>query len=113
MRRFSLFLLVAPLLAQPRPLDVVILVERSPGVQLVVSPAAFTMAPADRVAIVSFAKTSHIEQPFTNDVQKITTAIYRMNRQDRVRGPAAQPSSAPQPHLFRAVLDSIPLFGPS
>jgi hypothetical protein len=113
MWRFSLFLLVAPLLAQPRPLDVVLLVERSPGVQLLVSPAAFTMAPADRVAVVSFGRTSHIEQPFTNDIQKIRTAIYRLNRQDRARGPAP-PSSAPQHHhLLGAVLDSIRLFAPS
>ena len=112
MWRVSLVFIAAPLLAQQRPLDLVLLVEGAPGVQLIVSPATFNTAPADRVAVVRFAKRSHVQQPFTNDVQKIMTAIYQMNGQARVPIAAVRPSSTPQHHLFRAVMDAIDLFAP-
>jgi hypothetical protein len=111
--RVSLVFIAAQLLAQQRPLDLVLLAEGAPGVQLSVSPATFTTAPADRVAVVRFAKRSHVQQPFTTDVQKIMTAIYRINGQARVPVAAVRPSSATQHHLFRAVMDAIDLFAPS
>ena len=111
MWRVSLLWLVAPLIAQQRPLDLVILVERSPGVELSASPAALGMTATDQIAIVSFDKASRVEQAFTNDAQKITAAINRLNRQAafvHVRTRLA--SATPGHHLFHAVLDSIGQF---
>ncbi len=113
MWRVPLFLIAAPLLAQQHPVDVNLLVERSPGLELTVSVASFTTGPADRVALMSFTERSHVEQPFTADIQKIRTAFGRLESQAVVHKTAGQVSSTPRHHLFRAVLDSIDLFGQS
>ncbi len=110
MWRLPLALILVPLFAQQRPLDVVLLVERAPGLQWRVSPAAFAMGPEDRVAVVSFDKTTHLELPFTNDPQRISTALNRLDSQAAVHVRARKSSIKLGHRLSRAVLDSIRLF---
>ncbi|MBZ5578162.1 MAG: hypothetical protein LAP40_16490 [Acidobacteriia bacterium] len=108
MWRFGLAIVAAPLLAQP-PLDLVFLLENTPGMLLVISRNDFrTIQPADRVAVMAFTRKSRVVQPFTGDPAAIEKAVRRL----AVGGPrwSPLPEQPPQAHVFSALLDAVGLF---
>jgi len=112
MWRVALLSIAAPLLAQQQNVDLVLVLDASPGMQRSLSVAFFRPDPADRVAVLAVTSKSRLAQSFTNDRQKLTAAIEGLGRRSAVPvslGMAPSPSE-PKIRLFRALLDAARLF---
>lgn len=73
-----LILLAAPLFAQSPGLDLMLLVEGSPGMQSSFSPADLQQLRSDdHAALMAFSTKTRLIQPFTNDQNKIRAALHR------------------------------------
>jgi len=115
MWRLVFLWIAAPLLAQQQSVDLVLLLDATPGMQRSLSGAVFRPQPADQVAVLAFTSKSRLVQSFTNDPQKLRTAIGAAGRRS---GPAGgsfgvQKPSEPKVRLFRALLDATRLFRPA
>ena len=112
MWRVALLSIAAPLLAQQQNVDLVLVLDATPGMQRSLSVAFFRPDPADRVAVLAVTSKSRLAQSFTNDRQKLTAAIEGLGRRSAVPvslGMAPSPSE-PKIRLFRALLDAARLF---
>lgn len=99
-----LFLLAAPLFAQNPDLDLVLLVENTPGMQSSFSPADVQQLRSDdRTAVMSFSTKTRVIQPFTNDEKKVQAALRRSVTHGF--GPTWPPRS-PKALVFRALRDA-------
>jgi len=73
-----LILLAAPLFAQSPGLDLMLLLENSPGMQSGFSPADLQqLRSGDHTAVMTFSTKTRLIQPFTNDQNKIQAALRR------------------------------------
>ena len=111
MYRFALFLLTAPLFAQTAGIDLVLLLEKTPGMPQPISHHQFrTLRPEDRVAVMTFADTSKVRQAFTNDPKKLEHALRLAARNPSRHGWGTLPKRPPQVRFFRSLLDAARLF---
>ena len=110
MWRFALLWIAAPLLAQQQSVDLVLVLDATPGMRPSLSAAAFRPQPEDRVAVLAFTSKSRLAQSFTNDPQKLKTAIEALGHRRIPFGISVVQSPEPATRLFRALLDAAQLF---
>ena len=115
MSRLVFLWIAAPLLAQQQGVDLVLVLDATPGMQRSLSVAVFRPQPADQVAVLAFTSKSRLVQSFTNDPLKLRTAIGAVGRRSRLPGGSfgVQKPSEPKVRLFRALLDATQLFRPA
>jgi hypothetical protein len=113
MWRFALLWIATPLLAQQQSVDLVLVLDATPGMGPSLSAAVFRPQPDDRVAVLAFTSKSRLAQNFTNDPQKLKTAIEALGHRRIPFGFSVVQSPEPATRLFRALLDAAQLFRPA
>jgi len=104
-------MLAAPLLAQDRGVDLVLLLETSLGMPQPIPSQQFAALPSnDRVAIMTFANDSRLRQPFTNDPKKLERALRQAAHSSAPHHWGTLPKTSPPISLLDSMLDAAQLF---
>jgi len=113
MRGGLLFILTAVLCAeQPKaPLDVVLLLDTTPGMQPILARTEIaSLRPDDRAALMTFTKKARLRQAFTSDRERLTGVLRRSSVGGHGGIAFRQPQDNPEAHVFEALAAACRLF---